>query len=224
MVRKLFIAATLVLIAAVALLAPRMLDAVKGESRPPARAKQFRRMVAEGVRVDHPDAAADVLRCGSCRIEKLRKGPLTFGGINVLVLEDLRVTLSDSFAPAERGPSEGEGRVSAREVLGAFGNVDGFLELHGLPATFSEIRVERLEVLRLEGTNAVPFFKAESAAACSDGLEMTDFVLSEEDGFRPCRAILRIKPHLRLEWRGGSRDLFQAGERVRPPGGGQPAP
>lgn len=209
MFRKLAISAVLLMAAAAILLVPRVLDALREDVRPPARRKQFARTFAEGVRVDHPDAPeADLLRCGACRIEKLRKGPFTLGGVNVLVLEDLQVTLSDSMAPREK-PSDGDDRgPSAREVLGTFGSVDRFLSLQGVRGRFSDLRIERLEVLRLEGTNAVPFFSAARGEACRDGLKLSKCSVASEEGVAPHDALLRVRPRPRLEWAGGGIDLF----------------
>lgn len=209
MLKKVAISAVLLLAVAAILLVPRALDALKEDVRPQARRKQFARTFAEGVRVDHPDSAeADLLRCGACRIEKLRKGPFTFGGINVLVFEDLQVTLSDSFAPRGRASQEGEREPSVREVLGTFGSVDRFLELQGVRGSFSGLRIERLEVLRLEGTNAVPFFSAERGEACRAGLKLSKCSVASEDGSAPHDAVLRVRPRPRLEWDGGGIDLF----------------
>ena len=209
LLKKLALLGVVALVGAALFVAPRVLDALDGRVRPPAREKRFGHVVAEGVRVDHPESpGADLLRCGSCRIEKMRKGPFTFGGINVLVLEDLQVTLPRSFVPKGDLPANEDGGVPARETLGSFGAVDKFLELHGLGGSFSGLHIERLEFLRLEGTNAVPFFSAATGEACSEGLEMTGFRLSAEEGFRPCKALLRVRPRPRIEWRGGSADLF----------------
>ena len=215
MLKKLAIAAAFLLIAAGVLLVPRALDALRDGIRPEARRKRFSSTLAEGVSVDHPDASgADLIRCGSCRIEKLRKGPLTFGGINVLVLEDLQVTLSDSLVQAREESPEADREPSVREVLGALGSMDRFLEMQGLRGSFSALRIERLGVFRLDGTNPVPVFSASRGEACRDGLRLSGCVVSEDGCDTPRHdAVLRVRPRLRLEWRGGGMDLLPQGSR-----------
>ena len=51
------------------------------------------------------------MRCGKCFLEKMRKGVLTFGGLNVLVLEDLKVVIPPAEAANTNAVAEG---ISAR--------------------------------------------------------------------------------------------------------------
>ena len=60
----------------------------------PSRPKVFKRALAEDLRLTrHGVYGVDFIRCGACRLEKRKRGALTFGGFNVLVLEDLSVVL-----------------------------------------------------------------------------------------------------------------------------------
>ena len=54
--------------------------------------KRFSRELAADVSLRrHGVYGVDFVLCGSCWIEKLKHGPFTFGGLNVLVLKDLAV-------------------------------------------------------------------------------------------------------------------------------------
>ena len=62
--------------------------------------KEYRKVLAEDLRVTrHGVPGVDLLRCGICRLEKRKKGPLTLGGMNVLVMEDLSVVLPPEDSP-----------------------------------------------------------------------------------------------------------------------------
>lgn len=56
-------------------------------------AKSFGRDVAEGLRVWNPKAGVDSVRFDSCRVEKMKSGPITFGGLDVLCIKGLVVNL-----------------------------------------------------------------------------------------------------------------------------------
>lgn len=48
--------------------------------------KVYGRDVADGMRVWNPKAGMDSIRFESCRVEKLKSGPITFGGLDVLAV------------------------------------------------------------------------------------------------------------------------------------------
>ena len=95
------------------------------------RKKVFQQTFVEGLRVTrHGFRGVDFLQCGKCRLEKRKQGFITFGGFNVLVLEDLSIVLppdgvtvddsnvsagdSDTFARASAGDSNESAGVSAK--------------------------------------------------------------------------------------------------------------
>lgn len=177
-----------------------------------SRAKVFKRDLAEGVRIGKKGLyGIDVIRCGKCRLEKRRRGPLTFGGLNVLVLEDLRVVVpGDSDVKARGGdvtPSDA-GESSPKQTLAAIGLSDSFLKTQGVVPRFSDVRLEGLEVCRLEGTNIVMTFMASHGKAIREGLKLQGCRVRTQNGFEFVEdVLLQVKPRLRLSWNDGSMDL-----------------
>lgn len=174
----------------------------------PLRPKKFKKVLAEDVRVSRYGIyGVDLIRCGSCRVEKRRQGPFTLGGFNVLVLEDLSVIVPGKTAFGEPAVSgeKGDPATTSRDVAAALGLSDGFLKSRGLMPKFSGLRVERLSVARLDAaTNVVPLFVAVSGEAKSDGLHLKQCAI-----IRSCHtnivgnALLQVKPSLGLRWSSG---------------------
>jgi len=181
------------------------------ESDEPARhRKSYRRDVCADVVVRRKGLyGIDLVRCGSCRIEKMKRGALKFGGFNELVLEDLSVVI-----PPAGGGSVGDCRAertsgTPRKVLQGLGIGDEFLSLRKLPMRFSSLRVERLSVSRLEGTNVVAVFSAERGVAKREGLALTDCRVVTPTGTNDVgKALLTVEPVLRLVWPFGDLDLY----------------
>lgn len=168
--------------------------------------KVFRQTLAQGVQIgvpDKPDTAA--VRCRTCTLEKRRKGPLTFGAFNVLRLEGLYVLIPPDV---KKGSSpNGEKETSPREVASRLGIGTSFLKMHGVTQKFSGLAVDSLEVARFEGTNVVTAFTAEHGEAKRDGLHLTGCVVYVPATNAVGKAVLRVKPRLRLDWKGGGFDL-----------------
>lgn len=74
--------------------------------------KRYEYDLAEGFRLRHSKFPVDSVFFKSCRIEKMRKGPLTFGGFNVLQVEGLELNLPFPNA-------EGEYLSGTNEILRA---------------------------------------------------------------------------------------------------------
>lgn len=168
----------------------------------PIHVKVFQRVLGKDLRVSRRGVyGVDFLRCGSCRLEKMRREPFTFGGLNALVLEDLHVVLPEE-AWSFQNPQSSD--TSAREILKGMGVGDSFLRAQGVNWKFSGLRVERLEVSRLEGTNTIPFIMS-SGGAKRDGLHLSDCaVISQTGTNRVGDAVLMVKPVPCLRWRNGA--------------------
>lgn len=183
---------------------PFALDALKDrqEEVPPRRPKIFQRVLGEDVRVARRGVyGVDVLRCGVCRLEKRRSGPLTFGGLNVLVLEDLQVVLPEDIAST---PDSQNSETSPREMLERMGVGDSFLRAQGVNWRFSGVRLERFELSRLVATNVVPVMTAASGEAKRDGLRLSGcYIISNQETNWVSRAVLHVKPRMFLEWEDG---------------------
>lgn len=183
---------------------PQMLDRLDSGSKGSVVRKRFSRELAADVSLRrHGVYGIDFIRCGSCRIEKLKHGPFTFGGLNVLVLKDLAVVIP----PREENNPE-SGPMTARSFAARLGMNDDFLRAQGAGLKFSGLRIERLQLSRLEGTNVVKVLSAKAGEAKGDGLHLTDCSIMNCKGADEVDlAILKHKPHLRLEWPGGELDL-----------------
>lgn len=179
--------------------------------------KELRKVLAEDLRVTrHGVRGVDLLRCGKCRLEKRKKGPLTLGGMNVLVLEDLSVVLPPEDSPAAKDgrgsvTTVSERRSDARGIARRFGITDGFLASRGLPVRFSGLKISHLSVSRLTKENAVkPLFKASAAEAVRGGLALKGCIVhrSSEEGMQVGKAMLtQSGGRLRLKWGGGEMEL-----------------
>ena len=191
----------------VILMIPGWLDRIRlnpeARSRP---AKSFRCDLAEDVRLSrHGVYGVDFVRCGKCSLEKRRKGVLTFGGLNVLVLEDLKVVIPPADTTKTNAVAEG---ISAREIASRLGVDNSFLGMRGVGFRFSGLRIVGLELAHLEGTNVVQDLSASRGEMSLGGLLLRDCGII--DGNRTNRveeALLRFSPHLILEWEGGSRKI-----------------
>ena len=171
------------------------------------RAKQFATEVAEGVRFrDFQNYGIDLLVFKSCRVEKLRRGAVTFGAFNVLVLEHVVVNLPQ-VAPGAAGgigALETEGEAETVET-----NTDDFItlfkNLQGLThIKFSGMRIHGLSVNRCwaDGQTARLFSVelAEGGVGIGDHIRLSGCVLYTPDGVgevvNPARIELKPRPAL----------------------------
>lgn len=185
-------------------LLPLALRELPREEKEPRKPKVYTRVLGEDLRVTRRGLyGIDVLRCGACRLEKRRRGPLTFGGLNVLVLEDLHVVLPEAPVKETAQGAEPADTATAEEILGNMGVGRDFLRAHGVSWRFSGLRVERLAVSRLEGTNVVEVFAASAGEAKRDGLHLRECAIISGVASNVVEdAVLKVKPALRLCWRG----------------------
>ena len=182
-----------------------------GLNRPKqAQAKVFRRTLVEDLRVTrHGIRGVDFIRCGACRIEKRKKGLFTFGGMNVLVLEDLSVVLPE-VEEKDEPPEKGDDDV--RGIVQRMGVSDGFLKERGIPMKFSGLKISNLSVGRLDETNR-PYavFAAKSAEAVRGGLRLSRCIVYERETKSPVSVtgamLVRVGNKLRLKWNGGEMGL-----------------
>ena len=178
------------------------------------RGKVYQRTLIEGLRVSRQGCyGIDFIECGSCRIEKKRKGPFTFGGLNVLAIDDLKVVLppKDDERNAD-AVKESKRRSSARDIARRLGVSDGFLKNNGLPLKFSGLRIKSLAVDRLLDYDSRPdkVFSAISGEAVRDGLSLSGctIFLNKTSGEFVGKAMLsRSGGGLRLSWRGGELEI-----------------
>lgn len=190
---------------ALLVLVPTALDRLDAKVELPRIGKRYSQVLTEGAVLNkHGVYGVDFVRCGKCSVEKLRKGPLTFGGMNVLVLDDLKVVIP----PREAAATNSADGVTAREIAGRMGVDDSFLGSRGVGLKFSGLRINELALSRLDGTNVVPVLSAPFGEARRDGLHLRDCVIIRETLTNLVgKALLRVRPHVRVEWDGGSQTL-----------------
>ena len=180
-----------------------------GEWRRDGSVKVYRRTVAENLRVTRRGVyGVDFVKCGSCRIEKRKRGPLTFAGLNVLVMDDLSIVLP----PREERDDEREATGdSPRDLARRLGVSDGFLSGRGMPLKFSGLRITGLTVNRLaDGNKPELLFSAKTAEAVRGGLTLHGCTVAQPSGKTESvgkAMLIRSKKSLRLTWSGGEMDL-----------------
>lgn len=183
---------------------PTALDRLDVKVELPRMGKRYSQVLTEGAVLNrHGVYGVDFVRCRRCSVEKMRQGPLTFGGLNVLVLEGLEVVLPPSTNDGEAVESP----VTPREIAGRLGLDDGFLKSQGASLKFSGLRVEDLTVSFMRGTNVVRAFSAARGEAKQDGLHLKNCDIMYKNADWVPRAVLKVKPSLRLEWAGNAWNL-----------------
>ena len=171
----------------------------------PARArreKRFSTEVAEGVRFrDFQTHGIDLLAFTSCRVEKLRRGAVTFGAFNVLVLENVVVNLPPEGAAAgnnetpEAGGSSQPAETDAADFISLFKSLQGLTHIQ-----FSGMRIHGLEINRhLEDGQTAWRFAAELAeggVGIGEHIRLSGCVVYAPDGAvaRAGAARIEIKP------------------------------
>lgn len=167
--------------------------------------KVYGRDVADGMRVWNPKAGVDSIRFESCRVEKLKSGPITFGGLDVLCINGLVVNLP---FPEEEGGVDAVGSKNTIE-----GIPKSLLHKAALPfERVSGVRIRGLAVNRIEGRREVPVFAADEMRNRGRSLILTNCRVFEVDKTNLVRkATLTMTPSPVLAWNGGERrldDLF----------------
>lgn len=167
--------------------------------------------IAEGVRLYNPKAGVDSVRIGFCRIEKMRSGPIAFGGLNVLIVGDLELNLPLSRGNSHMGFTEKASRSQGkgRALAGKLGLSDEVLALSGVKGRkFSGIRISGLRVNRIRDRSVEPLFTARSCRNHGRKLVLDECeVHSEGVTNRVGEAFLLMEPAPHLQWDGGSLPL-----------------
>lgn len=136
--------------------------------------KRYEKVLAEGVTVNrHGVYGVDFLRVGSARIEKVRRGPITLGAFNTLVLDDLEIVMPLDGVPGLEKPPAPAGGESTRTIAAS----DGVFRLE--PATlnflnpdgtsFSSVSIKGLKVSRQTANGVEPLFSAANRASPKNG-------------------------------------------------------
>lgn len=139
--------------------------------------KEFIRPVAEGVVYRDGRTASPRISFSSCRIEKMKKGHLTFPAFDVLAIDNLVINaLPDLIVPAASVPS-GKPRLSPQ--------IEQWASVF-IPRDrkFSGMRIDNFQLNRDGGTNGIrPFVHARSATGSRrGGLTLQACRVFHEDG------------------------------------------
>lgn len=172
--------------------------------------KVYRQTLAEDMRISrHGLYGVDLVRCAACRIEKQKKGMLTFGGFNVLVMENLSIVIPPF---EERRDDASEADETPREIAQRLGVSSEFLTMRGLPLKFSGLKIFGLEVSRFaDGGKIERVFNARRAEAVRGGLSMRGCTIVRSHGREEAvgKAMLTKKGNkLYLAWSGGEMELM----------------
>lgn len=166
--------------------------------------KRFAFNVSEGFRLRNPKLPVDSIAFKTCRIEKMRRGVLTLGGFNVLIVEDLVLNLPLGKSDLNESPGTNEVRRLSSQV----GLTDAVRESVGLGGRkFSGLRIFGLAVNRINGYGVQPVFTAASAENRGKSLALKGCVVFEGAiSNNVGDATLHLRP-AKIDWTGGSVDL-----------------
>jgi hypothetical protein len=182
-------------------------------AQPAARSsKTFGRDVADTVRVWNPKTGVDCIRIKSCRLEKRKMGPVTLGGLNVLLLEDVVLNLpfpddivtnlAQSASVAISGDAESR-RSGDDPILALLSGI--------VPSSVraSSIRISGLAVNRVEGDGRVTLvFAADEMRNRGKTLLLAGCrVIKGSATNFVGEAVLMLKPNALLTWEGGQLPL-----------------
>lgn len=169
-------------------------SASRGSSDDPAGRnpkKEFVCPVAEGVVYRDGKTASPRISFSVCRIEKLKRGHLTFPAFDVLAIDDLTINaLPDLIVPAGAGPNlivSAGGTTTSAEKPRLSPEIQKWASVF-IPADrkFSGIRIDNFRLNRDGGTNGIaPFVHARSAVGTrrgGGGLKLEGCRVFHEDG------------------------------------------
>lgn len=170
--------------------------------------KSFSRVIAEGVRYrDYQSIGVDRFAFKSCRIEKRRKGAITFGAFNMLVVDGLVLNLPAVASVSIKGEPAGE---SSFGWMKGDGLGETLVGSQGLGVgRISGIRINGLTVNRCNNTNGVSLIFSATLAESGiskEGLNLQGCEVSTSDGsqMRVNKARLILKPDPKLVyWKRG---------------------
>jgi hypothetical protein len=137
-------------------------------------------------------------------MEKRKRGPFALGGFNTLVLDNLKVVLP--VVLRQNVVDENSKGVDAAAVLRDIGVSHDYLRSNGIRRKFSGLRINGLELSRLdETTNVVCLFTARSGDFKRVGLELKDLKINGTNGVESVSNAILKKSHgeLKLVWSSG---------------------
>lgn len=170
------------------------------------RVVSVRNEIAEGLKVGRAGIyGVDLVSCTRVRIEKMKRGPFALGGFNVLALDNLKVVLPGALR--QNAADDNAKGVDAAAVLRDIGVSHDFLRLNGIRRRFSGLRINGLELSRLDdATNVVWLLTAQSGEFKREGLELKDLKINGMNGVESVSTAILKKSH------GGMKLICSSGE------------
>ena len=166
--------------------------------------KRYAFDVAEGFRLRNPKLPVDSIAFRACRIEKMRRGVLTLGGFNVIIIDDLVLNLPLGRTDLDVSPDTNEVRRLSSQV----GLTDAVRKSVGLGGRkFSGLTINGLAVNRIAGRGVQPVFTAAFAENRGKSLALKGCVVFDgANSNKVGNATLCLGP-AKIDWIGGSEDL-----------------
>lgn len=180
--------------------------------------KAYAHDVASGMRVWDPQTGVDSIRFESCRIEKMKSGPITFGGLDILCVNGLVVNLPLSDLPLQDKTGKNDESVMHEDAIGCIPK--SLLRKAALPfERVSGVRIKGLAVNRIVGWTEEPVFTADEMRNHGRSLVLTNCRIFDDGKTNFVRkATLKTEPYPVLAWNGGERrldDLFKYMEKMK---------
>ena len=181
----------------------------RGGVKPTVRKKLSHR-IADSVRIFDTKADVDHVSFDSCSIEKMRTGPITFGGLDVVRVKGLVLNLpSHDKSPETHEAASGSEKADSTSLAAAF------LGKSSLPiGNVSGIRIDGLRVNKIVGGKLTPVFAADTARNKGRTLALSNCLVYRGEKPVPVgKAKLELSPEPVLAWNGGSRrldDVFES--------------
>lgn len=179
--------------------------------------KRYTRLVAEGVRYrDYTNIGVDQFSFKSCRLEKRRKGAITFGAFNVLVMEELVLNIPVSASHPRGQEMNVDSTVATENTMKWLKDNynERILPIKGLSnERFSGVRISGLTVNRCVSNRLDFVFYAEKAESQigSKALHLRGCVIGNASGQgyeRVDKAKLVLEPSPRVIYQKGDKNEY----------------
>lgn len=146
----------------------------------PVKKKEYSKLIAEGVRYrDFANVGVDRFAFKNCHVEKRRKGALTLGAFNILVVDELVLNMPSAVQTSKA--SQGSLLNNIKES----GFAETFLHSQGYaPGRFSGLRINGLSVNCICSNSIRRIFSAERAESDmqTKGLKLRACTVFSADG------------------------------------------
>lgn len=181
------------------------------------RRTKFDRPIGEGLVVTRAGYyGVRFVECDAIKIAKRKLGVLTIGALNVLQIKNLKVVLPENLRRGDCAPGNTSRpeRAVSQELVRIFGIDKSILDGRFPGTKFSGVEIDGLQVFELDAaTNVVFRFSAQDGKLGRRGLELEGCLVNDGGTTQNVgKAVLEVKPELRLRWPDGEMTFNQTGE------------